>query len=322
MKFDTDNARALLSKLVKDLRANRLWPLAIVLLVAIVAVPIALSKSASRTPVAPRAQVPAPSGSTSLPALNVQSSSSKSRLPGRGRDPFAGQASTTPGPATGTTGSAGASTSGTTGTTVASGAGGTTTSGSGSTAAPTTVPTTPPSIIHKPKPKPAPSGLSSTQSYDVSLEITNSAGGLDSIDPLQRLSVLPSERQALLVELGVLKGGSRVLFAVLPGAVLGGPGVCTPGPVDCEILSLAQGQTEAVGVKTSSGQSWSALFAVSAISAVTYPSAAAADRARRSESAAGRRILESSSAPSLSLFKYDPSVGAVLDLRNLTVGQN
>jgi hypothetical protein len=266
--------------------------------------------------------VPVPSGSTSLPTLNVQSSSSKSRLPGRGRDPFAGQASTKSGPATGTTGSTGTTASGTTGATGAGGAGATKTSGSASTAAPTTVPATPPSIIHKPKPKPAPSGLSATQAYDVSLELTNSAGGLDSIDPLQRLSVLPAERQPLLVELGVLKGGSRVLFAVLPGAVLGGPGACTPGPVDCEILSLAPGQTEAVGVKTSSGQSWSALFAIGAITAKDYSSAAAADRARRSESAAGRSVLDGLAAISLSLFKYDPSVGAVLDLRNLTVGQS
>ena len=45
MRFDTDRAKAALGRLFGDLRSNRLWPLALVLLVAIVAVPIALSKS-------------------------------------------------------------------------------------------------------------------------------------------------------------------------------------------------------------------------------------------------------------------------------------
>ena len=119
----------------------------------------------------------------------------------------------------------------------------------------------------------------------------------------------------------MLKGGSRVLFLVRPGTAVAGPGVCTPGPIDCEILSLGQDQTESVGVQAAGGQVGPALFAITGITAVNYPSAAAADKARRAESAAGRGILDASAAISLSLFRYDPSVGAVIDLRNLTVGE-
>ena len=77
-------------------------------------------------------------------------------------------------------------------------------------ATPTTTGTTaPPSIVPTAKPKPVPTGLTATQSYDVTLEMTNGSGGLDTIDPLERLSVLPSDQTPMLVELGVLQGGKR-----------------------------------------------------------------------------------------------------------------
>jgi hypothetical protein len=154
----------------------------------------------------------------------------------------------------------------------------------------------------------------------VTISITNSAGGVDTIDPLQRLSILPSQRRPMLVELGVLKGGQRVLFAVQPGTVLSGPGTCTPGPIDCEILSLGQDQIEGLAVRSSTGTVPVALFAVTGIKADQLASAAAADQARRAASAAGRNLLSSSTSSALSLFRYDPSLGAVVDLRNLIVG--
>ena len=114
-----------------------------------------------------------------------------------------------------------------------------------------------------------------------------------------------------------------MLFAVEPGTVLAGPGSCTPGPIDCQILSMAPGQTERISVRTPSGVTSVALFAVTQISAADHSSAAAADKARRAESAAGRRLLNNNSTlTALSLFQYKPSIGAIVDLRNLTVGGN
>jgi hypothetical protein len=162
--------------------------------------------------------------------------------------------------------------------------------------------------------------LTAKQSYQVSLAITTKDGGLNTIDPLQRLSVLPSAQKPLLVELGVLQGGKRVLFAVQPGAAVSGAGVCTPGPIDCEILSLAPGQTEGVSEQTASGSTPVALFSVNSISAVGHPTVAAANAARRAASEDGRQLLANTPLSAVSLFQYDPSVGAVVDLRNLTVG--
>jgi hypothetical protein len=149
------------------------------------------------------------------------------------------------------------------------------------------------------------------------MAITNAGGGVGTFDPVARLSPIPDSQQPLLVELGVLQGGNRVLFAVQPGTIINGPGTCTPGPIDCEVLSLAQDETESV----SSHDSGSTLFAVTAITAVGHASAAAATKAREAASARGRAVFDSdgSSLPALSLFKYESSTGSVVDLRNLTV---
>jgi len=275
---------------------------------------------------------PAPATGSSLPTLNVQSTPSTSRLTGPAHNPFAPSTGGTSG-ASGT--SAAASTGLTAVTTAANNAvsaltGGSSTGSSGSTfpsTSPSTVSspassgasptTTPPSITGNAKPKPAPTGLSSTQSYDVALTITNAEGGVNTVDPLERLSPVPSDQQPLLVELGVLQGGGRVLFAVQPGTVVSGPATCIPGPIDCEVISLGQDQTESI---SSAHSDENALFAITGISATGHPSAAAANKAREEKSAAGQAVLDGFSEPAVSLFKYEPSVGSVVDLRNLTVG--
>ncbi|HEV3054886.1 MAG TPA: hypothetical protein VGX45_09550, partial [Solirubrobacteraceae bacterium] len=158
------------------------------------------------------------------------------------------------------------------------------------------------------------------ETYDVALSITNAFGGVDAIPALERLSILPNRNDPLLVELGVLQGGKRVLFAVQPGAVLHGSGHCMPGRIDCEIVSIAPNQTESVA---RAGAASVVRFVVTGITAQHHGSAAAATRLRKRESTAGRRVLSSDrSLPALSLFKYVTSLGAIRDLRNLSVGGN
>jgi hypothetical protein len=143
---------------------------------------------------------------------------------------------------------------------------------------------------------------------------------VNTITSLERLSLLPSAHQPLLVELGVLKGGNRVLFAVQQGTFVSGPGTCVPGPIDCQILSLGQDQTETVGVQTWTARVREAMFAVTGIKPVGHGSASAAMKARQAESPAGRTVLDRSGLSALSLFRYEQNLGAVVDLRNLTVG--
>jgi hypothetical protein len=304
--------------IVADFRTKRLWPVALALVAALIAVPVLLSNSSNTS--SPVAGLPQPGATgpaaTALPAVSVSSTPTYSRLPGRGRDPFA-QPRQTASKTSATPTTAATASSGTSGST---GSGTSTTSGGAGASTTSTTTGTPTATIPTGTPHPAPTGLTASQAYHVTISITNSAGGVDTIDPLQRLSILPSQRRPMLVELGVLKGGQRVLFAVQPRTVLSGPGTCTPGPIDCEILSLGQDQIEGLAVRSSTGTVPVALFAVTGIKADQLASAAAADQARRAASAAGRNLLSSSTSSALSLFRYDPSLGAVVDLRNLIVG--
>jgi hypothetical protein len=314
-----------LKQILTELREKRLWPVAAVLIVALIAVPTLLAKSSTPTPVAQLPQSAPAAADAAVPAVSVEATPTNSKLKGHGRDPFLQQklaaaakpASTaTSKSSTGSTGSSTKSTISTKSTTASKST--TTGSGSGTTGAGST----PPATIPITKPKPAPTGLTATETYRVTIAMTNSSGGIDTTDSLERLSVLPSARQPLLVELGVLQGGRRVLFAVQPGTVVRGPGKCVPGSVDCELVSLAPGQIEGLWRESSSGVVPVAQFAVTAIGVDKHPSIAATDKARRTESAAGRHLLDNSTLASLSLFQYSPSLGAVADLRNLTVGGN
>jgi hypothetical protein len=307
----------LLRPIWQDLRSKRLWPLAAALLVAIVAVPVVLSGSSSTPTVIPPPAAPAPVAN-GLPAVNETALPASSAPTGSARDPFAAAGGSAVAPSTTTTTTLPGSTPTSTGSTSPTGA------VSGGTATPpTTVPpggTTPGQpTIPTPKPKKAVPTLSAEQSYSVSLAITKTTGGLDSLHPLERLSPLPSAQQPLVVELGVLKGGSRVLFAVQPGTVVSGKGTCIPGRIDCEILSLAQGQTERLSVQTSDGVVPVAMFAVTGITATKHPSRRAAMKIRTQVSRTGRRVLGHSSLKALKLFRYEPGAGAVVDLRNLTL---
>jgi hypothetical protein len=154
----------------------------------------------------------------------------------------------------------------------------------------------------------------------VSLALTTADGGVTTIDPLERLSILPNKQQPMLIDLGVLQGGKSMLFVVEPGTVVSGAGTCTPGPIDCEILTLKPGQTAGISKETGSGTTPVALLAVNSISFDQHPSVAAANKARETASEVGRQLLNQSPLNAISLFQYDPSVGAVVDLRNLTVG--
>jgi hypothetical protein len=314
--------------MLKELVERRLWPIALVLVIALVAVPVLLTKKAPTDIVTPSSGPLPYSTGTTLPAISVQTAPGNSNVAGKGRNPFTPQhvattsttatvaaVTSTPSTGAGST-SVGAGSSGTTSTsTSTAGTTSTSTSTAGSTPAPTSTTPAPSAPA-----KPAPTGLTPTESYHVSLAITAADGGLNTIDPLERLSILPSKQQPMLVELGVLQGGHSVLFAVEPGTVVSGAGTCTPGPIDCEVLVLNPGQTEGISKQTGSGSTPVALFSVNSISADQHPSVAAANKARQAASEVGRQLLSGSPLSALSLFQYDPSVGAVVDLRNLTVG--
>jgi hypothetical protein len=296
--------------------SNKLWPIAAVLALAVVVVPMMLSSSGSpSTPVAQIPQSPAIPGVSGIPAVSVDDTAvSHAKLKGPSHNPFkqlkgGGGSSSKGGNSTKTEPTPSQTSSGS-----SSKSGGTSPSGGNGTATTTTTTTT------TPAPPPPPDKLTPTQTYDVALSITGNSGNENTINSLERLSALPSDNNPLLVELGVLQGGKQVLFALQPGTVVRGRATCIPGPVDCEILSVGQGQVVKLDAHTQDGVEPQALFAVTAITMQTHDTAADADAARRVESSYGRKLLQQSPGTALSLFPYEASLGALVDQRTLSVG--
>ena len=314
-----------LQPLITDLREKRLWPVVVVLVGALVAVPVLLAKPAPKPDsaiAATGAGATITSPISGLPVVELSTTPQFSHLPGHGRDPFTQQTSTTSTASTASTSTSVSSSSGGTTSTTGShgsssstgsnaGGGGTTgNTGSSTTTTQTTTTTTPVT----------PPGLTPTESYAVTIAITKPSGGLDTIAPVERLTELPSGQQPLLIELGVLKGGSAVLFVVAPGTSLSGPAKCLPGRIDCQIISLAPNQIESLYVKGATGPTHVSDFAVTGINTTSHKSAAAAGRVRRQVSKTGQKLLKSLHYDALALFPYEPSVGAIVDQRNLTSG--
>jgi hypothetical protein len=162
--------------------------------------------------------------------------------------------------------------------------------------------------------------LTATQSYAVGLSVSDPSGSLASVALQVRDSVFPNSQNPLLVYLGVLNGGSRALFAVMPGTVLSGSGTCVPGPMYCQVLSLGRGQQESVATSATASTPW--MFAVAKIYGASYPSAGAAMQARNKVWQPGLTLLNKANLGAVQLFQYDPSIGALVDQRNLTVGGN
>jgi hypothetical protein len=319
-----------IKNLITDLREKRLWPLAVVLILALIAVPVLISSNSS-APVIPAAPVVGASTPVpALPAVSVTPTPSNARLTGPARDPFVQQVKATSSTSKAGSSSAAAVASTSPGSSAAvsnatKASSGSTNSSSGATKGSTethTTTTTTPTPKH-PTPKPPTlnaAGLTPTQAFRIALSLTNPTGGSYTLDKVERLSVLPSRQRPLLIDLGVLKGGHRVLFAVEPGVVVKGPGACTPSPLDCQILSLKPNQIEAVAMRMPNGSISGALMAVTTIQAAGYGSSSAAHKARLAESAAGRRLLKAAKLKAVSHFAYRASLGAVVDLRTAAGG--
>lgn len=330
-----------LGKLVAELRQRKLLPLAMALVLALVAIPVLLS-SGSVAPPAPSAAALASAArpaAAALPVLNVASGSSSRPVTGPARDPFSPQSGVShPAAASAVAASAPSFVSPASHSSSGSFAGGSTggaptSSGSGSSAAGSvSAPSTsfsapaapvgplPAGIVVAARPRPSFTALAADQAYRVALALTNPAGGVQTTDPLERLSPIPNAQHPLLVELGVLQGGRRVLFALLPNVLVSGPGSCIPGPRDCEILSLAAGQVEELGVRWGSRAVPLYMFSVTGLAPQAFPSSAAASSVRQAQSSAGAAILRADKLPALSLFRYRTRIGALADLRNLAFG--
>jgi hypothetical protein len=269
-----------------DLIEKRLWPVAIALVAALVAVPIVLggSSSSSDTPAVDVAAVTAPNGLANhrdvareqVVSLEEQAAGKVQRA-GKVRDPFVQHHQPKPvkvvvakatTPTTAGSGDSGASTPSTS------------TGGLGDT----TPSTTDPSATPK-KPD-----ATSVDTYRVKLSF-GEVGAQKSYDNVARLTPLPSSDNPFFVYLGLADDQKSAIFLINADAVPNGDGSCKPTHDDCQQITLHAGDTEFFDLQSGTAGVVQYQLDLKSIKKYKAASKAGAAKAHARESKAGREAL-------------------------------
>jgi hypothetical protein len=217
-----------------DLREKRLWPVAIVMLLGLVAVPVLLAKPFEQPGPAPVAAVPSTNPNDDSLAALAKVKLGEEEI-GKGstlgvfdpENPFTPpkgaikkeEAAATPdqdgGPSAGTTPPAGTGTGG--GATPGTGGGGTTPGTGGG-------------------------GKTTTAVYKYVVDITFTANGRTRrIKGMEKLDMLPNDSSPLLIFMGVTANGSNSVFLVDSSLEAAGEGRCKPSPSECAFAYIGPG---------------------------------------------------------------------------------
>jgi hypothetical protein len=221
MSFITDTWHQLVRR--------RLWPVAVALVAALVAVPFVLASDPA--PVAPSAD-PAPAVSDNdtlaepiVAKVAAEDRTRRRRVLGARKDPFK------PAPVKKKKAAQATQASDKNATTETKTSAPTTTSGGGGSSVPSVPPVTEPSA-----PKP-PAGSVTVRFGDATQEGLLSGW-------LTKLRPLPDSEEPLLVYMGLTKNGKKAKFLVDATLTATGDGTCKPHPASCETILLSRGETE------------------------------------------------------------------------------
>jgi hypothetical protein len=136
---------------------------------------------------------------------------------------------------------------------------------------------------------------------------------------VKRLEALPSAEEPVLVYLGVLSDKKTAVFLVDAGVVAQGDGKCMPSRTSCETIHLKAGETEFFDVVDEDGKSGAAQFQLDLVTIrrTTTTSAKAAKRSYARVSKAGQKIVRARVAGDGPLrFRYSAKTGRLHKLTN------
>jgi hypothetical protein len=309
-----------LRNVITDLVEKRLWPVAVALIAALVAVPILLGgKSDAVTP--PVATASAASSATPAPTTAAQVISLEQQAAGKTanassvRDPFvqhhqphatdaairAAVKSTAAalvdalGPKKKEASSASTSTGGASGSTGDSTGTGTTTPPTGTTTPSTGGTTTP---------------VKKVTTYSVDLSFGES-GAEKKYNNIARLTPLPSSDSPFFVYMGLSADKKSATFLINGDVVPSGDGHCTPSPTDCQQITLTRGDIEFFDMQSGTAGVVQYQLELRNIKATTT-TAAKAQTAKARESKAGRDVIRqivATDPDKLSSLTYNKSLG-------------
>jgi hypothetical protein len=244
MNVDLSSVTRPMRSLWDELVERRLWPVAIALVVGIVAVPVLLLKPAhAPAPPTPVATGAAPSAAAFTPAVNTEgrkSSEIRKTLKGFNRkNPFTPQGLTVG--SAGSSGTAapiaGSDAAGLTTPSLDSGATGTGTNGSG-TATPTD----------------GSQGTSTkTFYYHYTVDVRFGKTGQEDAKTLTEFRALPSTDNPVVIFMGVRSDGKTAVFLVSANATTNGDGNCQPTDTECTFLYMTKGNSQLIEAVDSDG---------------------------------------------------------------------
>jgi hypothetical protein len=224
--------------LLRELIERRLWPVAVLLLVAAVAVPMYLGRSTAEDAAVAPVVTAQPDATASKAAVSIEAQAELDRRGGV-RNPFKQlhvPKAATPSTTTGATTSTPAAGTTTTGGSTGSGSGGAvppvTSGGTGGTGTGTGTGTATPSA-------------DPLDTHHLTLRFGRTdAAGLKAYRDVARLSPLPNAENPFFVYTGVLKDGKTAVFLLSSDVVASGDGHCRPSAASCQTIEVKEGDTE------------------------------------------------------------------------------
>jgi hypothetical protein len=330
-----------LRNVLKDLVEKRLWPVALLLVGALVAAPMLLGRSAgdSAAPATPgssaTANVAGAGGTASKAAVTLETDPSDAEhTAGKVRDPFrapkakakkatnadAATPAATPAP----TAVTGGTTTSAPDTSAPSGSSSTGSSSTGTTSTGSAKPKT----TTKPKTT-APKAEDAKDTYHVSLRISTDGGELKTIRDVARLSPLPSVTDPFFAFLGVIETKTthekRAVFVVSSDVTPLGDGSCHPTKQDCESVELANGDSMYFSYTKPDGTPGQYELQLAGIHKTEVTSQAKAAAAIARHSVAGAELLRDAAtrnvraAGGARAYRYLPAVGLLVRAKRAKV---
>lgn len=314
-------------RIADDLVEKRLWPVAVALVVALVAIPLFVVGGASSSDPGDAQLAALPATGAAEPAASdvrlVGPPAVRARA-GELRDPFRRTKKAKKAESSSSSGGSGGS-----GSSKASGSeakksskggastGGAATKPSGSSGSSSSKPsTTKPSRTVKPGSVPS---LASRSVYETTARFTGASHDYE--HPLDRLSVLGDKADPALLYLGVSRGGEYAVFLLGPGATAGGDdGACIVADT-CRAIGLRKGDTLEVSVAVADATTAHYKLEVTALRRVARGTKSAAHRERLQTAKGGRAALKAfaqddQTAATLGQLRYGPLTGTVALVRS------
>jgi hypothetical protein len=304
-----------------DLVEKRLWPVAVALIVGIVAIPLVLARGDAPAAAPTTAPGAAPADAAGAAAVRLGDSVPGERdRGGRVRNPF-GTAADASAPTT-TTGSAQPASA----TVPASGSGGSTSGAatpavdvkpaapagsSTSSASPAPVATGTATTPTTPKTTTTKDGTSAT--YSVSVRFGRTDGRRRTLRDIARLTALPNAKAPVVSLLGVMRDGRTAVLRVAPNTTASGNGACKPSASRCTTVEMKAGDAEYFRVAAGAGADTVAWYYLKLLHVDRHETAskvvAAAAYARRST--AGMAVVRKAAA-SVRAYRYLPGLGVLV----------